>query len=267
MSLCTAGRQPPFPPTAAFGPSARSAIRARLPAYRAPPTARWGPPRVTLASSSSSSPLALWLTPAPKRGPRRSWPPSRRASRPPGASLPSTYTACSRRYKKPPSPPPMALPTLAASGESNPLPTYPQPEEKEKGKRRRRTEAPGAAPPAAKPEPPARRSRTRGSQGRLRPLLPRLPLHRAVLLPLPAPPPSSSPRRTTPSPTPTLRPEATQVRTPSHLSCGRRGLRAEAERSTPHRRRATAGDVDHRARLGCHLLQVSPPSSTRAPPA
>jgi hypothetical protein len=39
MSLCTAGRQPSFPSTAAFGPSARSAIRARLPAYRAPPVA------------------------------------------------------------------------------------------------------------------------------------------------------------------------------------------------------------------------------------
>jgi hypothetical protein len=61
----------------------------------------------------------------------------------------------------------MALPTLATSRESNPLPTYPQQEEKEKGKRRRRTKAPGVAPPAAKPELPARRSRTRGSQARL----------------------------------------------------------------------------------------------------
>jgi hypothetical protein len=211
-------------------------------------------------------PLALWLTPAPNRGPRRSWPPSRRAPWPPGASLPSTYPPRHRRYKKP-SPPPMALPTLAASGESNPLPTYPQPEEKEKGKRRRRTEAPRAAPPAAKPEPPARRSRTRGSLAHLRPLLPRLPLHRDVLLPLPAPPPSSSLRRTPPSPTPTLRPEATQVRTPPHLPSERHGLRAEAERSAPPRRRAAAGDAGHRARLGCHLLQVPPPSSTRAPPA
>jgi hypothetical protein len=172
----------------------------------------------------------------------------------------------SRRYKKPP-PPPMALPTLAASGESNPLPTYPQPEEKEKGRRRRSSEAPGAAPPATKPEPPARRSRTHESQARLRPLLPRLPLHRAVLLPLLAPPPSSSPRRTPPPPTPTLRPEATQVRTPSRLPCGRRGLQAEAERPAPPRRRAAAGDAGLRARLGCHFLQVLPPSSTRAPPA
>jgi hypothetical protein len=141
-------------------------------------------------------PLALWLTPAPKRGPRRSWPPSRRAPRPPGASLPYTYTPRSRRYKKPPSPP-MALPTLAASGDPVPCPPTRKPEEKEKGKRRRSTEAPEAAPPAAKPEPPARRSRTRGSQARLRPLLPRLPLHHVVsLLPLPAPPPSSSLRRT-----------------------------------------------------------------------
>jgi hypothetical protein len=91
----------------------------------------------------------------------------------------------------------MALPTLAASGDPVPCPPTRKPEEKEKGERRRRTEVPGAAPPATKPEPPARRSRTRGSQARLRPLLPRLPLHRAVyLLPLPAPPPSSSPRRT-----------------------------------------------------------------------
>jgi hypothetical protein len=161
----------------------------------------------------------------------------------------------------------MALPTLAASGESSPLPTYLQLEEKEKERRRRSSEAPGAAPPAAKPEPPARRSRTRGSHARLRPLLPRLPLHHAVLLPLPAPPPSSSQRRAPPSPMPTLRPEATQVRTPPHLPCGRRGLRAEAERSAPPRRRAAAGDTGHRATLGCHLLQVPPPSSTRAPPA
>jgi hypothetical protein len=33
-----------------------------------------------------------------------------------------------------------------------------------------------------------------------------------------------------PSPTPARRPEATQVRTPPHPPCGRRGLRAEAER-------------------------------------
>jgi hypothetical protein len=32
-------------------------------------------------------------------------------------------------------------------------------------------------------------------------------------------------------------------------------------------RRAAAGDAGHRARLGCNLLQVLPPSSTRAPPA
>jgi hypothetical protein len=78
-------------------------------------------------------PLALWLTPAPKRGPRRwSWPPSRRAPRPPGASLPSTYTPRSRRYKKSP-PPPMALPTLAASGDPVPYPPT-------RSRRRRRRE-------------------------------------------------------------------------------------------------------------------------------
>jgi hypothetical protein len=64
------------------------------------------------------------------------------------------------------------------------------------------------------------------------------------------------------SPTPAHRPEATQVRTPPHLHCGRRDLRAEAERH-----RAAAGDAGHRARLGCRFLQVPPPSSTRAPPA
>jgi hypothetical protein len=100
------------------------------------------------------------------------------------------------RYKKPP-PRPQGSPNPNRLRGFNPLPTYPQAGGEGEGERRRRTEAPGVAPPAAKPEPPARRSQTRGSQARLRPLLPRLPLHRvAYLLPLPAPPPSSSPRRT-----------------------------------------------------------------------
>jgi hypothetical protein len=123
---------------------------------------------------------------------------------------------------------PGALPTLAASGDSIPCPPTRKPEEKEKGERRRRTEAPGAAPPAAKP--PARRSRTRGSQARLRP---------------PASSASPSSRRLsasptsaatflvtashTPSSTPALRLVATEVRTPFLLPCGRHGLRAEAE--------------------------------------
>jgi hypothetical protein len=71
----------------------------------------------------------------------------------------------------------------------------------------------------------------------------------------------------TPSPTPAPRPVATQVRTRFLLPCGRHGLRAEAECSAPPRRRAAAGDAGHRARLGCNLLQVPLPSSTRAPPA
>jgi hypothetical protein len=144
------------------------------------------------------------------------------------------YTPRCRRYKKPPPRPPMALPTLAASGDPIPCPPTRKPEEKEKGERRRRTEAPGAAPPAAKPEPPARRTRTRGSQARLRP---------------PASSASPSPRRRsvsptsaasflvtaphTSSPTPALRPVATQVRTPFLLPCGRHGHRAEAE-PPPH---------------------------------
>jgi hypothetical protein len=160
---------------------------------------------------------------------------------------------------------PRALPTLAASGDSIPCPHTRKPEEKEKGERRRRTEAPGAAPPAAKPEPPARRNRTRGSQARLRP---------------PASSASPSSRRLstsptsaaaflvtashTPSPTPALRPVATEVRTPFLLPCGCHGHRAEAERPPL---RAAAGDAGHRARLGRDLLQVPPPSSMRAPPA
>jgi hypothetical protein len=50
----------------------------------------------------------------------------------------------------------MALPTLAASGEPNPLPTYPQPEEKEKGRRRRSPELRRL---------PRSRSRPRGGAG------------------------------------------------------------------------------------------------------
>jgi hypothetical protein len=102
--------------------------------------------------------LALWLTLAPKRGPRRSWPPSQRAPRPPGASLPSTYTPRSRRYKKPP-PPPMALPTLAASGDPVPCPPT-------RNRRRRRRGREGGA--RRRPEQhhlPRSRSRPRGGAG------------------------------------------------------------------------------------------------------
>jgi hypothetical protein len=108
MSLCTAGRQPPFPPMAAFGPSARSANRPRLPAYHAPPRRSLpGGGRLASRRRHRRHPpsLPLWLTPAPKRWPRRSWPPSRRAPRPPGASLPSTYphaTAAIRSRRRDP---------------------------------------------------------------------------------------------------------------------------------------------------------------------
>jgi hypothetical protein len=146
---------------------------------------------------------------------------------------------------------PRALPTLAASGDSIPCPHTRKPGEKEKGERRRRTEAPGAAPPAAKPEPPARRSRTRGSQARLRPPASSAsPSSRCL---------SASPTSVaaflvtashTPAPMLALRPVATKVRTPHLPSCGRRGHRAEAERSAPPRRHAAAGDAGHRARLG-----------------
>jgi hypothetical protein len=157
-------------PTATSSPSARPANHPRLPTYRAPPVAHCqvGPPCVTPTSSSSSFLFTALADAGAKARPRRSWPPSRRAPRPSGASLPSTYTPRYRRYKKL-LPPLTALPTLAALGDSIPCPPTRKPEEKEKGKRRRSMEAPGAAPPAAKPEPPARRSRTRGSQARLRP--------------------------------------------------------------------------------------------------
>jgi hypothetical protein len=45
-------------------------------------------------------------------------------------------------------------------------------------------------------------------------------------------------------------------------------LRPSSRGGTPAapRRRTATGDAGHRARLGCNLLQVPPPSSTRAPP-
>jgi hypothetical protein len=43
--------------------------------------------------------------------------------------------------------------------------------------------------------------------------------------------------------------------------------RPSSRGGTPPRRRAAAGDAGLRARLGCHFLQVPPPSSTRASPA
>jgi hypothetical protein len=90
--------------------------------------------------------------------------------------------------------------------------------------------------------------------------------HYFPFLPDDAPPPTSS--SSSPASRPAslhrrapLRPEATEVRTPFLPSCGRHGLRAEAERLPL---RAAAGDAGHRARLGRIFLQVPPPSSTRA---
>jgi hypothetical protein len=109
------------------------------------------------------------LTSGTKARPRRSWPPSRRAPRPSGASLPSTYPRLpaairSRRRN------PQGSPNPSHLGGFNPLPTHPQAGGEGGRRRRRRMEAPEAALPTAKPEPPAGRSQTRGSQARLRPL-------------------------------------------------------------------------------------------------
>jgi hypothetical protein len=174
--------------------------------------------------------LPLWLTPTPKRGRaghgRCCDAPRGHPAHPCRPRTPLATAAISSRRRDP-----HGSPNPSRLGGFNPLPPTRKPEEKEKGKRRRRTEAPGAAPPAAKPEPPERRSRTRGSQARLRP---------------PASSTSSSSRRFfasptsaasflvtaphTPSPTPALRPVATQVRTLFLLPYGRHGPRAEAER-------------------------------------
>jgi hypothetical protein len=61
-----------------------------------------------------------------------------------------------------------------------------------------------------------------------------------------------------------LRPVATEVRTPisPHLWTPRPSSRGRTP--VAPRRRAAAGDADHRARLGCDFLQVSPPSPTCA---
>jgi hypothetical protein len=162
---------------------------------------------------------------------------------------------------------PWLSPTLAARG--NPVPCSPT-----RSRRRRRwggggrarscaarREA-GAAPPTAKPEPPARRSRTRESHTRLRPLLPRLPLRRAVLRPLPAPPPSSSQRRAP------FTDACTSARGHPGEDAASPPLwtpRPSSRGGTPPRRRAAACEAGHRARLGCQFMLVPPPSSTRAP--
>jgi hypothetical protein len=129
---------------------------------------------------------------------------------------------------------PWLSPTLAARGIQSPahLPAAGGEGEGEE------EEEPGAAPPAAKPELrhlPRSRSRPRGGAG------PAGATHACDLCfidflsaaPFCVPyqrrlPPRHSAAH--PSPTPAHRPEATQVRTPPHLPCGRYGLRAEAER-------------------------------------
>jgi hypothetical protein len=105
-----------------------------------------------------------------------------------------------------------------------------------------------------------RRSRTRRRRER------QLALH--PLLPLPTPSPSplspSSPFRTFTDVYTSARGHRGEYRLPP-LFCGWPSLRAEGERRARHRAAAhAAGDADLRARLGSYLLQVPPPSPTRA---
>jgi hypothetical protein len=240
MILCTVGRQPPIPPSAAFGPLAEPAASPALATYRArpPPTARWGLPCVTLASPSSSFFSALAGVKRPNRV-RRSWPPSRRA---PAASrcihavhVPRATTAISSRRRHP-----WLSPTLAARGIQSPA-HLPAAGREGRGEEE---EEPGAASPAAKPElcrQPRSRSRLRGGAG------PAGATHACDLCfldflfaaPFCVPyqrrlPPRHSTAH--PSSTPTHRLEATQVRAPPHLLFGRRGLRAERNAPAPPRR-------------------------------
>jgi hypothetical protein len=150
---------------------------------------------------------------------------------------------------------PWLSPTLAARGIQSPihLPTAGgegQGEEKEELGGARNSTARREAGAAREEEPDPREPRTPATSASSPPRRSASPTSAASLL-------VTAPR--TPSPTPAHRPEATQVRTPPHLLCGRGGLRAEAERP-----RAAASEADHRARLGCPFLQVPLPSSTRA---
>jgi hypothetical protein len=190
------------------GPATHHAS-ARLPVPRGVAD-RWSPHDVTLASpvTSPSSPRLF-----PFRWRRRTKalgsPPWRRRGVPPRAAAaswpttcPSVPTAISSRAAAP-----RVLPTLAASGEIPPLSTPPR-EKERRGRRRRRGAGVGGRPWAtlftAKTGATHGRSRTHRRRARLFLLLPRR--HAAVsFLPVDEPCRPSSP-------TPALRPVATQVR-------------------------------------------------------
>jgi hypothetical protein len=126
---------------------------------------------------------------------------------------------------------------------------------------REKLEPPVGAPSAAKTGAARGRSRTRRRRERLLPLLPLLARRRAAaflffLL-------AGKPHHHT-TPTPALRPVATEVRTTASLLLWLPSHRAEVERTNAPRRHAAAGDAGLRARLGCSFLQVSLPSSTHA---
>jgi hypothetical protein len=189
------------PPTSLYAQHHfRPISRPNEPPAPQPPTARARRPLPGGAAPASRSrhrrhpPLALWLASkgqsprAPVMAAIATCPAASRRIR--AVHVPRATAAISSRRHHP-----WLSPTLAARWDPVPFHLPAAGGEGEGEEKEELGGAPGTAPPAAKPEPPARRSRTCGSHARLRPLLPRLPLRRAVLLPLPAPPPSSSQRR------------------------------------------------------------------------
>jgi hypothetical protein len=222
------------PPTSHFAqhrfrPVSRPSCRPRR-----PPTARARRPLPGGAAPRHAGvtviilPLALW--PASKGQSLRA-PVMAAVATCPAASLrihavhvPRATAAISSRRRRP-----WLSPTLATRGIQSPvhLPTAGgegEGEEKEELRGARSSTARREAGAAREEEPDPREPRTPATSASSNSSPPRRsasPTSAASLL-------VTAPR--TPSPTPAHRPEATQVRTPPHLPCGRRGLRAEAER-------------------------------------
>jgi hypothetical protein len=208
-------------------------------------------------------PLALWL--ASKGQSPRVPVMAAVATRPAasGASLPSTYTralaAISSRRRHP-----WLSPTLAAPGD--PVPCSPT-----RSRRRRRRRGEGGA--QRRPEqhrPPRSRSRPRGGAG------PAGATRACDLcfLDFLSTAPSSFPYQRHLLPRHSAAHPFTDACTSSRGHPGEDAAspplwmpRPSSRGGAPPRRRAAASEAGHRARLGCHFLQVPPPSSTRAPPA